>query len=202
MHSSIILTSLFAALAVAKPMQHLAKHIKKEYVTDMDVVVETVFVTVTSANQAPAETPEAEAETVVVMNTVYAKPAPPASTRAAAYVAPKPKTRSRRPSSPAVATPVASSEPAPVVVPSSSAAPAVVVPTTTAAPVVVVPTTSDDPAPATSAAPAADSSYQSTILYRHNAHRANHSASALVYNNTLAGYAKVLADRCKFAHDL
>jgi uncharacterized protein YkwD len=176
------------------------------------VVVETVFVTVTSANQAPAETPEAEAETVVVMNTVYAKPAPPASTRAAAYVAPKPKTRSRRPSSPAVATPVASSEPAPVVVPSSSAAPAVVVPTTTAAPVVVptttaapvvvVPTTSDDPAPATSAAPAADSSYQSTILYRHNAHRANHSASALVYNNTLAGYAKVLADRCKFAHDL
>jgi uncharacterized protein YkwD len=184
MHSSIIITSLCAALAVAKPLQHMGKHIKKDYVTDLDIVIETVFVTVTAGSPPAVETPQAEATTVVVMNTVYAQAEAPAAS-------PPPKAAAVF----AAVSPVKAPEPAPTTV-----AP-VVVPTT-AAPVVVSTPAPVVPAPVTSAAPVADSSYEGTILDRHNAHRANHSANALVYNDTLAGYAKNTAQKCVFAHDM
>jgi hypothetical protein len=208
MHSSIFITSLCATLAVAKPLHHLGKHIKKDYVTDLDIVIETVYVTVTPGS-SPVETPvdtPVEPTTVVVMNTVYAQaeaiPATTFTPQAAVFAATrKHKSPTKAPASSNVVLVEPSSSAAPEVVPSSSVAP-VVVPATTAAPVVVDSTPAPAPVPATSAAPAADSSYEGTILARHNAHRSNHSASALVYNNTLAGYAKTTAEKCIFAHDM
>lgn len=45
-------------------------------------------------------------------------------------------------------------------------------------------------------------SYASKILENHNVHRRNHSAGDLVWDNTLAGYAEILARRCGFQHDM
>jgi uncharacterized protein YkwD len=44
-------------------------------------------------------------------------------------------------------------------------------------------------------------SYASKILENHNVHRRNHSAGDLVWDNTLASYAEILARRCSFQHD-
>ncbi|KAJ2991131.1 hypothetical protein NUW58_g2632 [Xylaria curta] len=97
-------------------------------------------------------------------------------------------------------------------------------PTTTSQPVVIVtvtaepepePTTSvqekpkskastvvDTPAQASDPAPSNDGSFQSTALYHHNIHRANHSSPAVVWNAEIAGYAGNTAATCKFAHDM
>jgi hypothetical protein len=42
--------------------------------------------------------------------------------------------------------------------------------------------------------------YQRAILYHHNAARANHGANPLVWNDTVAATAGILANRCNFAH--
>ncbi|KAJ5491181.1 hypothetical protein N7539_002748 [Penicillium diatomitis] len=55
------------------------------------------------------------------------------------------------------------------------------------------------------AAPAsapAGNSYQSTVLYNHNVHRSNHSASSLDWSADLESSAKVLASRCVYEHDV
>ncbi|KAF8862673.1 PR-1-like protein, partial [Acephala macrosclerotiorum] len=44
--------------------------------------------------------------------------------------------------------------------------------------------------------------YQSTAIYHHAKHRANHSASALEWDDTLATYALATANTCVFAHDM
>lgn len=56
--------------------------------------------------------------------------------------------------------------------------------------------------PASSTAGGANAAYTSVALERHNIHRRNHSAPDMVWNAELAGYAKTVADSCKFAHDL
>lgn len=105
------------------------------------------------------------------------------------------------------------------IVPASSSA----APTTTEAPAPAAPTSeapapppsseapppppASSPAPAVAAAPApvqkapAAGDYQSTVLYHHNIHRANHSADALSWDPTLASYAQQVAARCTFEHD-
>lgn len=62
------------------------------------------------------------------------------------------------------------------------------------------PTTSAAPAPAP--APPSDGSYESTMLYRHNIHRSNHSAGDLTWDSTLAQYAENTAKTCVFEHDM
>lgn len=113
------------------------------------------------------------------------------------------------------------SAPAPVVVVISTPAPAPVetpkveapapVPTTAPAAPVVVPQPSPSPA-----APVVDSvvttpvvgeapksgNYKDAVLYSHNVHRANHSAPALTFSDELASYAKTVADKCVWGHDL
>ncbi|KAI9654141.1 MAG: hypothetical protein M1831_005495 [Alyxoria varia] len=44
------------------------------------------------------------------------------------------------------------------------------------------------------------SNYTALTLLAHNVHRANHSAPALVWNNTLASHAKSWASKCTFSH--
>lgn len=40
------------------------------------------------------------------------------------------------------------------------------------------------------------------MINEHNVHRANHSAPALEWDDTLAGYAQITANKCVFAHDM
>lgn len=49
---------------------------------------------------------------------------------------------------------------------------------------------------------AATSSFADMAVYHHNIHRTNHSASAISYDDTYAGYAATVAASCVFAHDL
>ena len=73
--------------------------------------------------------------------------------------------------------------------------PAVTTPVQQAAPVV------QTTAAAAPVASPAGSDYKSAVLFHHNVHRTNHSAPALVYDDTLAGYAAEVARTCVFKHD-
>ncbi|CAG7916494.1 unnamed protein product [Penicillium olsonii] len=55
----------------------------------------------------------------------------------------------------------------------------------------------------TSAAAAATptNAYQETILYNHNVHRSNHSASSVTWSGSLESSARTLAERCVYQHD-
>lgn len=202
MHSSIIITSLCAALAVAKPLH---RHAKKEYKTELKI--ETVFVTVTAG--APVlETEVAAPSTVVVFNTVYAaggrhskqpKPSPVASAAPVKSEAPVVVVTSIE--APVVIAQAPSSSPAPVVVqPTSIYVAPVVVPTTSVAPVVVQP--SPTAVAASSAVVDALSGYPSMAVAQHNVHRANHSAPDVAWNQTLADWALNTAKSCVFKHDM
>lgn len=52
-----------------------------------------------------------------------------------------------------------------------------------------------------SAAPAKATTYQQRVLVSHNVHRANHSASNLVWDNALASTAAKIALTCVYAHN-
>ncbi|KAG9228003.1 CAP domain-containing protein [Amylocarpus encephaloides] len=192
MHSSIIITTLCAALAVAKPLRH--HHAKK------DVVVVTHYappVQVTSIvevtvfeNEVAAATVQdlPKAKTVVVVETYYAaaKSPSPAPIDAAS------RKQKQQSSSIQQVVPVTT-----VIAP--------VVPPTSAAPVVIVSTSSAAPTPVAAAvvksgAVAVTGDYKTIVLDHHNRHRANHSASDLAWNSTLAAWAQKTANTCVFEH--
>ncbi|CAD0113277.1 unnamed protein product [Aureobasidium uvarum] len=52
-----------------------------------------------------------------------------------------------------------------------------------------------------SAAPAKATTYQQRVLVSHNVHRANHSASNIVWDNALASTAAKIASTCVYAHN-
>jgi uncharacterized protein YkwD len=56
-------------------------------------------------------------------------------------------------------------------------------------------------AKSSSAAPAKATTYQQRVLVSHNVHRANHSASNLVWDNGLASTAAKIASTCVYAHN-
>lgn len=66
---------------------------------------------------------------------------------------------------------------------------------------VAVATTSSSSTSAAAAA-ASPTDFEGIALYHHNVHRANGSASDLTYDDTIAGYAATLAERCVFEHDV
>lgn len=61
---------------------------------------------------------------------------------------------------------------------------------------------SSGPILASRATPAQSAEYTALVTSHHNLHRANHSAPALGYSSSLAGYAYTVASSCKFAHNL
>ncbi|RAK95558.1 CAP domain-containing protein [Aspergillus ibericus CBS 121593] len=52
-----------------------------------------------------------------------------------------------------------------------------------------------------SATSTATSAYQSAVLYNHNVHRSNHSASSLSWSSSLESSAYTLAAKCVYEHD-
>jgi uncharacterized protein YkwD len=177
MRSSIVLTGLCAALAIASPVRNQLK--KKALVTD--IVTEIVYVTVTDGDIPIPD------KTVVVSKTKFVEFVPTSSSSSSSSTStpppPPPTTTSTPPPPPPTTTPVVE-VPAPTPEPEVASTAAT---TAAAAPQVQAPTSGD---------------YVSTALYHHNAHRANHSASALSWDDTLAGYALNTAQTCVFAHDM
>lgn len=47
-----------------------------------------------------------------------------------------------------------------------------------------------------------DLSYKERVLLQHNLHRGNHSVGKVTWDSNLAGWAKILAEKCVFAHDV
>lgn len=103
---------------------------------------------------------------------------------------------------PVVETPTPTPTPeAPATTQAPQQAVVVTKPVESSTPVQAAPTVEQTTAAATVAASPASGDYKSVVLYHHNVHRTNHSAPALTYDDTLAGYAAQLAKTCVFKHD-
>ncbi|TVY15304.1 putative pathogenesis-related protein [Lachnellula arida] len=193
MRTATIITLFSAGLTVATPLHQLFhNHAKKALVTDEMTDIVTVYVTA----GAPTSTPAAEPTSVVASTSVaaYSVAAAPAQkehehTHAASVVVPA-STEAAQVSTP---IPTSSAAPTTVVVHTSAAAPSSVV-----APSAVVAVVASSSAAAPASSP---TDYSSTALFNHNQHRANHSASALTWNQTLADLAATSAAKCIFKHD-
>jgi hypothetical protein len=179
-------TLLFAALAVGT----CAKVIEKEvYVTDWTTTTVTETVT-----QWPTTT--ANTANLVKQDTVVAEPSSSSSslTSALPTVDLSKKT---------------TAEPAPAATEDAAAANAGGATTwysTTYWSIPAEPATTETPtslATSTSAAAAATptNAYQESILYNHNVHRSNHSASSVTWSESLESSARTLAERCVYKHD-
>ncbi|GJN69344.1 SCP-like extracellular protein [Purpureocillium lilacinum] len=166
-------SSLF--LAAASAMLATASPLGKRAM-HTDWVYEVVTVTVTAGAQAAAVPTgvfvEHKHTPKPKPTPTYVPPPPPPVSK------PQTTTQAPPPPPPQTTTSVAPKQPAPEPKPTTSAAPA--------------------PAPA----PPSDGSYESTMLYRHNIHRSNHSAGDLTWDSTLAQYAENTAKTCVFEHDM
>jgi len=91
----------------------------------------------------------------------------------------------------------ASTPAAPVVTVTST--PAAAVYSSVYAPAQAAPVASSPAAPVVAAAAPTD--YAGIVVAHHNAHRANHSAPALVWDDALAATALKIANSCNYAHD-
>ncbi|OBT81414.1 hypothetical protein VE02_09863 [Pseudogymnoascus sp. 03VT05] len=205
MRSSAIVLAGLSALALAAPVQ------KRAYVTDVVIDYVTVFVTEglsttkTSSKTSTSVVPTTTSTPPVVTPTI-AESVAPVLTQGTFVESTTPKP---------IPTPIPTSTPEPIVetptptptpeAPVATQAPqqAAVVDTT---PAVTTPVQEAAPVVKTTAAAApvassAGTDYKSVVLYYHNVHRANHSAPALTYDDTLAGYAAQLAKTCVFKHD-
>lgn len=195
MRTSTILTAALAGGALATPV----KKWLEERALVVNYVTTTTVVWVT-AGQATQPTVAAVPAVAPVVENKAAVAAPHRSHghyHKAAQPAPKPE------------EPTTTAPPPPPPPPSSTPAPA---------PVKEPETTSTPPAPAASPntnsgstqAPTnypsnldtASEVYKSLALQHHNIHRANHSADALEWDETLASYAEQTAKTCVWGHDL
>ncbi|KAF2397119.1 PR-1-like protein [Trichodelitschia bisporula] len=84
------------------------------------------------------------------------------------------------------------------VIPTPAAAP---VDTPAAAPADTYSAPASEAAPVSTGGSSAPNSYAQTVVDHHNAHRANHSAPALVWDDSLASIAQQIGSSCVYAHD-
>ncbi|KAI9923610.1 hypothetical protein ASPWEDRAFT_172072 [Aspergillus wentii DTO 134E9] len=195
MRSSILLSAICAATAMGNPLD------KRVYETDWSVVTVTETVTdfppattSTSTSSTPTYAPVQAIETsqsvssadTVVQTSASPAPAPAVYTTIVA---------------PAPAEPTSTTTEAPAAAATIGGGEAVTFSTAWT-------WTGDAAAPttlATSTSSASGSSptnaYQSAILYNHNVHRSNHSASSLEWSASLESSARTLANKCVYQHD-
>ncbi|KAI9652312.1 MAG: hypothetical protein M1829_001674 [Trizodia sp. TS-e1964] len=145
---------------------------KREMVVEVDVVVTTVWVT--SGQQIPTQAPSSSSS-----STSKAADVP-----AVVEVSSSTSTSVDAPDAPTATTSTSTSQPPPPPTSSSSAPPLA----------------QPSAAPSAASGPAG-TDYISQILFHHNAHRANHSASALTWDAGLAATAGKTASTCVWAHD-
>ncbi|KAK5655932.1 hypothetical protein OQA88_5067 [Cercophora sp. LCS_1] len=184
MRSSILLAATGAILAAAGPVLQ-----ERKLVVATDVVMEWVTVTVTAGRDGryrPTKFRQNSRPTSTsTTSSIISSSTPPPAPASTAPVVPEvfvPPVVQEPPAPP----PVVEAPPAPI------PEPVVEAPAPAPAPV--------EPAPVQQAPSGGD--YESTLLYHHNVHRANHSASDLSWGGDLASYALQTAQKCQFAHDL
>lgn len=189
MRFSTLTTVMFAAGTLASPINK--RDVVNEVVVD-DVVVTDVIMTTVTVGQAP---PSPVAQDPVPVVNVVVTTSVPAQSPPTPPPSPSPVQAPVVAVNNVVALPDSSAKssdvPSSTAAPSSSAAPSPV-----SSPSSGLPTTFVDNLDPTS------STYQQLALQHHNIHRANHSASALVWNSTLTDYAKTTAETCFWEHDL
>ncbi|MCJ1377184.1 Mucin-2 [Xylographa soralifera] len=178
MRTSTALSALFAIGALAVPL-----NFNRALIEDIIVVTVTDYVyadapppTTTTSTTTPAYTPPVVIPTTTSTTPAYTPPVVvPSTTSTTSIYTPPPPPPSTSPvvPAPAVVTPA----PAPVVQAAS--------PASNGAPTTLVPDL-DVTSP----------TYAAIALQHHNVHRANHSAEALVYNQTLASWAQTKAESC------
>ncbi|KAL1969334.1 hypothetical protein VTN77DRAFT_9526 [Rasamsonia byssochlamydoides] len=187
MRSSILLGALGAIGAIAGPID------KRVYTTE--IIVITVTETVT-----PGEPATATATSAATINAAeFYRHSSVSYTTVLTTSTPEPTSSSS--SSVVVVTPSETPAPAPV----STTAPSVSVSSVTSvSSVASVASPSPSQVSTVSSAapsPSAANSYQATILYNHNIHRANHSAAALTWSSDLEASALQLANGCVYEHN-
>lgn len=168
MHSNTLLLALTAVGAMAAPAM------KRDVVTEMDVVTKVVWVTETPQ-------PVVDNSVVVVTKTVGAG-GPPHVYHGVSHHHYHPK-------------PTFSTEPAEY---TTTIQPE---PTSTKTPQQY---TTPEPEPTTTKAPAPKptlDSYQAKAVFHHNVHRFNHSAPAIKWDQGLADTAQKIASSCYYAHN-
>ncbi|MCJ1319359.1 hypothetical protein MMC15_004695 [Xylographa vitiligo] len=179
MRTSTALSALFAIGALAVPL-----NFNRALIEDIIVVTVTDYVyadgaaptSTTSTTTTSLYTPPVVIPTTTSTTPAYTPPVVVPSTTSTTSIytpPPPPPSSSKVVPAPAVVTPA----PAPVVQAAS--------PASDAAPTTLVPNL-DVTSP----------TYAAIALQHHNVHRANHSADALVYNQTLASWAQTKAESC------
>lgn len=220
--SSATLAAIGATLVVASPVH---KNLHKKAIV-WDIVTDVVYVTVTEGHLPKTSPSKHFGTTVTVKHTHWVEPAPATTSKKVAPTTtstppppPPPSssfsstsststsTSTPPPPPPAPTTTSTSTPPPPP--PSTTSEASAPAPTTqestvvTASPSPVAEVVKSSSSAATVAPPAASpTDLASTALYYHNAHRANHSASALTWDQKLADYAQITANTCVFAHDM
>ncbi|KAF5027501.1 hypothetical protein F66182_396 [Fusarium sp. NRRL 66182] len=210
MKASMFLVGASAILASASPI----RAVLDKRAMETEWVYKVVTVTVVAGEQ--------EAKKVEPTGAVYLeepeKPAPKPTKEAAkpkpVYeqpAAPKPKPVYEQPAAPKPSTTTTTTKEAPkptVVEPEPEPTYVAPKPSTTTTkeapkPTVVEPKPEPKPVDAGSSFDLSlDGAYDTIMLAYHNIHRANHSASALEWDDTLAGYAENTANGCVFEHDM
>ena len=182
MKASLFLGVASAAMALAGPIRMPLD--KRALETEW--VVEMVTVTVTAGKENAGvfiEKPTStirKTEPIVVEPTSTSVPAPPP--------APEPTTSSSAPPPPPPAPEPTTTKIEPQPEPEPEPEPQ--------------PEPEPEPTPEQPTTPGPDADYKDTMLYHHDIHRANHSAPALKWDDTLAGYALNTAKGCVFEHDM
>lgn len=189
MRSSILLAATGALLAAAGPILQE----RGRLIVETEVVEEWVTVTVTAGRNG-RYTPKA---TKFRQNS-RPKPTTTSSSITSSSIPPPP---------PSSTAPVVAEVFVPPVVEAPPPPPVVEAPPPAPIPEPVIEAPAPPPAPVAPAPPPVQQApsggdYESTLLFHHNVHRANHSSGDLTWDSNLASYALQTAQKCVFAHDM
>jgi uncharacterized protein YkwD len=193
MKASMFLLGASAILASASPIRNaLEKREIEKREMKTEWVYEVVTVTVVAGDEPETTAPAATKPTGVVF---MEAPAPKYTAPSTTKEAPKVTVVTVEPQPESTKETVYES-PAPVVEkPKTTVEKVVAKPTKAAEPKVEVPASGGDDL-------SLDGAYNTVMLAYHNIHRLNHSASALEWDDELAGYAENTANGCVFEHDM